>query len=179
MVHDKMISDIKNFIVALFAAIILVTSIGCVTDTQPAQSATNASEIAPAAILGMEKMVVSTGMDALQRVKRSHTGSIENVEDLAIIHYGKDDKLLTLWVTLYQNGTVARTETERMVIGMRKWGGDWASTLEEVTIDDKVVYRVMVNGEPQYFWADGRCVLYIIPHNFTHDEISLIIKAIP
>ena len=172
-------NSIRNSITIIFAVLILAVSIGCITDTQPAHPEPNASEIAPAEIIGMDKMVVSTGADALERVKRSHTGSIEEVEDLAIIHYTKDDQLLTLWTTLYKNETIASVETEKMVIGMREWGGDWASTLEEIPIDNKTVYLVVVNDEPQYFWVDGRWVFYIIPHNFTLDEISIIVGAIP
>ncbi|MEA1957411.1 MAG: hypothetical protein U9N01_03535, partial [Euryarchaeota archaeon] len=40
----------------------------------------NASAIAPDELLGMKKVVVSCGEDALQRVKQSHTGSIEHIE---------------------------------------------------------------------------------------------------
>ncbi len=90
----------------------------------------NASKIAPDELLGMKKIVVSCGVDALQRVKQSHTGSIEHIEDVAIVHYIKEDKFLTLWTTLYPNETIINNETEKMVVGMRKWGGSWASNLK-------------------------------------------------
>ncbi len=75
----------------------------------------NASKIAPDELLGMKKIVVSSGVDALQRVKQSHTGSIEHIEDVAIVHYIKEDKFLTLWTTLYPNETITNNETEKMV----------------------------------------------------------------
>jgi hypothetical protein len=95
--------------------------------------AVNASEIAPDEFLGMNKMVVSSGTDALQRVKQSQNGSIEYTKDVAIVHYMDGDRMLTLWTTLYQNETVARIETEKRAVSMRKWGGSWASDLKELT----------------------------------------------
>jgi len=141
----------------------------------------NASTIAPDELLGMKKVVVSCGSDALQKVKQSHTGSIEYVEDVAIVHYMnmKEGKFLTLWTTLYPNETIANTETEKMVVGMRKGGGSWASNLKELTIAEKQVYQTSSDDVPHYFWADQEWVFYIIPHDFTKDEIAELIGAIP
>ena len=182
-----------RFLFAITAVLLLLASAGCITDqgmdgiVHPPPAATpasvphpNAIEIAPAEILGMNRVVVSTGADALQRVRKSHIGSIENIEDLAIIHYhGGDEGFLTLWTTLYKNEALASDETEKMVIGIRKFGGDWASTLEEITIDGKTVYRIAPNDLPQYFWVDGVWVFYITPHNLTPEEVTRIIRAIP
>jgi len=178
---------------AITAVLLILASAGCITDQRtdgtahPPPAATpapvphpNAIEIAPAEILGMNRVVVSTGADALQSVKKLHIGSIENIEDLAIIHYyGEDEGFLTLWTTLYQNETLASDETEKMVIGIRKFGGDWASTLEETTVDGKTVYKIAPDDLPQYFWVDGVWVFYIKPHNLTQDEVTQIIRAIP
>lgn len=163
---------------AIIAVLLIFACAGCVTNPPPAPHP-NATEIAPAEILGMDRVVVSTGADALQRVRQSHTGGIENVEDLAIIHYhGKNDRFLTLWTTLYRNEAIANSETEKMVIGIRRFGGDWASTLEETTIEGKIVYRIAPDDQPQYFWVDEDWVFYIVPHNVASDEIPLIIGAI-
>ena len=178
---------------AITAVLLILASAGCITDQRtdgtvhPPPAATpapvphpNAIEIAPAEILGMNRVVVSTGADALQRVRKSHIGSIENIEDLAIIHYyGEGEGFLTLWTTLYKNETLASYETEKMVIGIRKFGGDWASTLEEITIDGRIVYRIAPNNMPQYFWVDGVWVFYITPHDLTPEEVARIIRAIP
>ena len=142
----------------------------------------NASAIAPDELLGMKKVVVSCGSDALQKVKQSHTGSIEYVEDVAIAHYMnmKEGKFLTLWTTLYPNETIANNETEKMVVGMRKGGGSWASNLKKLTIAEKQVYRTSSDDVTyQYFWVDQEWVFYIIPHDFTKDEIAKVIGAIP
>ncbi|MEA1893687.1 MAG: hypothetical protein U9N36_00510 [Euryarchaeota archaeon] len=183
-----------RYLFAITAVLLILASAGCITDQStdgiahmpPATSVAspashpNAIEIAPAEILGMNRVVVSTGTDALQRVKESHIGSIENIEDLAIIHYhGESGKFLTLWTTLYKNETLASDETEKMVIGIRKFGGDWASTLEEITIDGNTVYRIAPDELPQYFWVDGVWVFYITPHNLAQDEVTRIIRAIP
>jgi len=167
---------------AIIAVLLIVVCAGCITSPPSPAPAPhpNATEIAPAEILGMDKMVVSTGADALQQVRQSHSGNIENIEDLAIIHYyGKNDRFLTLWTTLYQNKTIAKSETEKMVIGIRNFGGDWASTLEETTIDGMTVYKIAPDDQPQYFWVDDNWVFYIVPHNVTPDEIPQIIEAIP
>ncbi len=142
----------------------------------------NASAIAPDELLGMKKVVVSCGDDALQRVKQSHTGSIEHIEDVAIVHYMnmEEGKFLTLWTTQYPNEAIANDETEKMVAGMQKWGGSWASDLKELTIAEKQVYQTSSDGVTyQYFWADREWSFYIIPHNFTQDEIAEIIGTIP
>jgi len=141
----------------------------------------NASAIAPDELLGMKKEVVSCGEDALQRVKQSHTGSIEHIEDVAIVHYMnmEEGKFLTLWTTLYPNETIANDETEKMVVGMQKWGGSWASDLKELPIAEKQVYQTSSDGVTyQYFWADREWSFYIIPHDFTEDEIAEVIGAI-
>ena len=183
-----------RYLFTITAVLLILASSGCITDqstnetvhpppaTPVASSAPhpNAIEIAPAEILGMNRVVVSTGTDALQRVKESHIGSIENIEDLAIIHYhGEGEGFLTLWTTLYKNETLANYETEKMVIGIRKFGGDWESTLEEITINRKTVYYIAPDDLPQYFWVDGVWVFYIKPHNLTQDEVTQIIRAIP
>jgi len=142
----------------------------------------NASAIAPDELLGMKKVVVSCGDDALQRVKQSHTGSIEHIEDVAIVHYMnmEEGKFLTLWTTLYPNEAIANDETEKMVVGMQKWGGSWASDLKELTIAGKQVYQTSSDGVTyQYFWADREWSFYIIPHDFTEDEIAEVIGTIP
>jgi hypothetical protein len=97
---------------------------------------------------------------------------------VAIVHYIKEDKFLTLWTTLYQNETIADNETEKMVVGMRKWGGSWASNLKELTIAEKQVYQTSSDGVTHCFWADKEWVFYIIPHNFTQDKIAEMIGAI-
>jgi len=148
--------------------------------TQEVEEASAAAEIAPDELLGMNKIVVSSGLDALQRVKQRHIGNIEDVKDVAIVHYMKEDGLLTLWTTLYQNETIAWDENEKMVIGMRKWGGNWSSDLKEITVAGKQVYRTSSDGVSyHYFWADGEWVFYIIPRNFSQEEVADIIGAIP
>lgn len=142
----------------------------------------NASAIAPDELLGMKKVVVSCGEDALQRVKQSHTGSVKHVEDVAIVHYMnmEEGKFLTLWTTRYPNETIANDETEKMVAGMEKWGGSWASDLKELTIAEKQVYKTSSDGVTyQYFWADREWSFYIIPHDFTEDEIAEVIGTTP
>ena len=173
------------------AAVLAVAYAGCITNSPdlsspshppnlpPAQLQQNASELAPAEILGMERMVVSTGPDAMQRSKQRHIGNIENIEDVAIIHYSGDGRMLTLWTTSYQSEALASSETEKMVNGISRFGGDWASTLEEITVAGKTVYRIEPDGVPQYFWSDGRWMFYFIAHNVTSDEIPIIIEAIP
>ncbi|MEA1907027.1 MAG: hypothetical protein U9N12_08785 [Euryarchaeota archaeon] len=173
------------------AVVLAVACAGCITNSPdlsspshppglpPVQLQQNASEIAPAEILGMGRMVVSTGPDALQRSKQRHIGDIENIEDVAIIHYNGDGRRLTLWTTLYQSEALASSETEKMVDGMHRFGGDWASTLEEIAVGGKTVYRIEPDDLPQYFWYDGRWMFYFIAHNVTSDEIPQVIGAIP
>ncbi len=165
--------------VLLVTAAAALTTYSCYYAPSSSKVDVNASEVAPDELLGMKKMVVSSSADALQRVKQSHTGSIEKVKDVAIVHYMKEDRMLTLWTTQYSNETIAGSETEKMAIGMREWGGSWASDLKELTIAGKQVYQTSSDNVSHYFWADREWVLYIIPHNFTQDEIAAIINVIP
>ncbi|MGB3460113.1 MAG: hypothetical protein WBB08_12665 [Halobacteriota archaeon] len=134
-------------ILLLVFAILLVTAsiyLGLTMFPAPQQSVVEASaaaEIAPDVLLGMDKMVVASGPDAFKRVKQSHIGSIEQVKDVAIVHYMKEGGMLTLWTTLYQKETIARIENEKMAIVMQNWGGSWASDLKEQTIAEKQVYQ--------------------------------------
>ncbi|MEA1908808.1 MAG: hypothetical protein U9N43_07255 [Euryarchaeota archaeon] len=173
------------------AVVLAVSYAGCITNSPdlsspshppgllPVKLQQNASEIVPAEIIGMERTVVSTGSDALQRSKQRHIGDIENIEDVAIIHYNGDGRMLTLWTTAYQSEALASSETEKMVTGIYRFGGDWASTLKEITVGGKTVYRIEPDGMPQYFWSDGRWMFYFIAHNVTSDEIPKIIGSIP
>jgi hypothetical protein len=173
----------KKIILIVFAILLVVVSIylGCVefpsTGPSEVEEASAAAEIAPDVLLDMDKMVVATGLDALQRVKQSHVGSIEHVKDVAIVHYMREDGMLTLWTTLYQNDTIARTENDKMAVGMQKWGGSWASDLKEHTIAGKQVYQTSSGNLSHYFWADREWIFYIIPHNFTQEETTEIICA--
>ncbi len=164
--------------IILIAIAILIVAVAYSYHAPPSPGV-NASEIAPDELLGMDKIVVASGEDALKLVKQSHTGRIEHVRDVAIVHYMKEGKYLTLWLTLYPDDTIAKNETEKMVEGMRKWGGSWASSLKEVTIADKRVYQTSSDSVPHYFWADREWAFYIILHNFTEDEVAEIINAIP
>ncbi len=182
---ERMSSKNKKILLIAIPLLLVVTTAALVYSfyhappSPPLEVGVNASEIAPDELISMKKIVVSSGVNALQRVKQSHTGSIEHVRDVAIVHYMKEGKYLTLWTTLYPNETIAKNETEKMVEGMRKWGGSWASNLKEVTIANKQVYQTSSDSVPHYFWTDKEWVFYIIPHNFTEDEVAEIINAIP
>jgi hypothetical protein len=65
-------------------------------NTHAPSLAVNAANIAPNELLGMEKLGVSNGTEALQRVKQSHTGRIEDVRDVAIVHYMDKDRIDSL-----------------------------------------------------------------------------------
>ena len=167
--------------VSYFGYIEFLTEPQAATPSPEVNVNVNASAIAPDELLGMKKVVVSCGDDAQQRVKQSHTGSVEYVEDVAIVHYMnmKEGKFLTLWTTLYPNEAIANYETEKMVAGMQKWGGNWASDMKELTIAEKQVYQTSSDNVSHYFWADREWSFYIIPHDFTEDEIAEVIGAIP
>ncbi len=53
-----------------------------------------------------------------------------NMTKRSLVILIEEDKFLTLWTTLYPNETITNNETEKMVGGMRKWGGSWASNLK-------------------------------------------------
>ncbi|RCV63455.1 hypothetical protein C5S53_13950 [Methanophagales archaeon] len=176
----------KKIIIIVFAILLVTASIYFGLSMFPAaplqqpvvESCAAAAEVAPDVLLGMAKMVVASGPGALQRVKQSHVGNVEQVKDVAIVHYMKEGGMLTLWTTLYQNETIARTENEKMAIGMQKWGGSWASDLKAQTIAEKQVYKTTSDNLSHYFWVDGDWIFYIVPHNFSQEETAEIICAI-
>ncbi len=170
---------IRDVLIAITAAILLL-SFSAYYLAHPSEVEDPGVAIAPEVLCRMNKMVVSSGTEALQLVKQSHTGSIEYVKDVAIMHYIKEHGMLTLWTTQYPNETIANNETEKMVLGMRNWGGSWASNLKEITVAGKQVYQTTPDGESyHYFWVDGNWVFYIIPHNLSQDEVAECIAAIP
>jgi len=173
----------KKIIIVVFAILLVTGSIylGLTlfpAPKQPVVGACAAAEVAPDVLLGMDKMVVASGPGALLRVKQSHVGSIEQARDVAIVHYMREDGMLTLLTTLYQNETIARIENEKMAIGMQNWGGSWASDLKAQTIAEKPVYQTTSDNLSHYFWVDGDWIFYIVPHNFTQEETAEIICAI-
>ena len=137
--------------------------------------------IAPEELLGMEKLPVASGEDALTLVKQSHRGKIEHVRDMAIIHYinTNGSKFLTLWTTLYPSDEIAYNEARKMAAGMRNWGDGWASNLNATTIAGKQVYITSPDGITyHYFWADHEWVFYIVPHNFSDEELKKAIQTL-
>ena len=149
-------------------------------EAEEAEAAT-AVAIAPEELLGMEKMTVASGEDALTLVKQSHRGKIEHVRDMAIIHYinTNGSKFLTLWTTLYPSDEIAYNEARKMAAGMRNWGDGWASNLNATTIAGKQVYITSPDGITyHYFWADHEWVFYIVPHNFSDEELKKAIQTL-
>ena len=143
--------------------------------------AATAVAIAPKELLGMEKMTVASGKDALKLVKQSHKGKIEHVRDMAIMHYMNTNgsKFLTLWTTLYPSDRIAYTEAGKMAAGMRNWGGGWTSNLNETTIAGKRVYITSPDGITyHFFWADHEWIFYIVPHNFSDEELKKVILTL-
>ncbi|MCD6203458.1 MAG: hypothetical protein J7I99_03750 [Methanophagales archaeon] len=149
-------------------------------EAEEAEAAT-AVAIAPEELLGMEKMTVASGEDALTLVKQSHRGKIEHVRDMAIMHYMNTNgsKFLTLWTTLYPSDEIAYNEARKMAAGMRNWGDGWASNLNATTIAGKQVYITSPDGITyHYFWADHEWVFYIVPHNFSDEELKKAIQTL-
>jgi len=149
-------------------------------EAEEAEAAT-AVAIAPEELLGMEKITVASGEDALTLVKQSHRGKIEHVRDMAIMHYMNTNgsKFLTLWTTLYPSDEIAYNEARKMAAGMRNWGDGWASNLNATTIAGKQVYITSPDGITyHYFWADHEWVFYIVPHNFSDEELKKAIQTL-
>jgi len=175
-------SRITLIVIISIIAIAIIGYLGyCHYYRHPQEAEEAAVAIAPKELLGMEKKTVASGKDALMLVKQSHMGKIEHVRDMAIMHYMNmnGSKFLTLWTTLYPSDEIAYNETRKMVAGMRNWGGGWASNLNETIIAGKQVYLTSPDGITyHYFWADHEWVFYIVPHNFSDDELKKVILTL-
>jgi len=139
-----------------------------------------AADVAPDELLGMEKVVVLEGEEAIEDVRQKHIGAVENVVDTAIVQYGPAYHQIVLWVTIYPNDDIAANENEKMADAMIRFGGSWEENLEEVTIGGKNVYRTTPDGDFHYFWADRKYVFYVtIPRTLEMGttEIITAIKA--
>ncbi len=137
-----------------------------------------AADIAPDELLGMEKVVVLEGAEAIEDVRQKHIGAVENAEDIAIVQYGPAYHQIVLWVTLYPNDVVAASENEKMADAMVRFGGNWKENLEEVTIGGKKVYGTTPNGDFHYFWAEREYVFYVIIPRILQESTTEVITAI-
>ncbi|AEA47685.1 hypothetical protein [Archaeoglobus veneficus] len=144
-------------------------------DVQQNPSIIDAANVTPDEIIGMKKFVVMKGEEALEFIKKTHVGEIKYVEDIAVLHYAGNDSFVVLWVTVYPSPEVAKNETEKMVESMKKFGGIWAA-VRPVKLGDVEAYRVP--EKEHYFFAEGRYMVYIMPHGLSGDEIVRFVEEI-
>ncbi len=123
-----------------------------------------AADVAPE-IEGFVKWVASEGEAAISIARRKHIGDIgeELIEDVAIVHYIGHQRAVALWITLYPDACTAKSETDRKVDGILRIGGRWAQTLQMLSLDDLIVYRVSPDNASHYFWASDRYAFWIQP----------------
>lgn len=154
----------------------------------------NAWEMLPDRHLGMQKIPVARGNEALKSIEKSHIGNIKYLDDAVIVRYsgaglspeqGSDSNLkpdtdpnkvknMMLWLSIYPNNTISERETAKMVEAMEKFE-DWGIGLNMVKISGKDVYSVQRDVN-HYFWADNNCMFYIIPYNMSKPEINETIE---
>jgi len=82
-----------------------------------------AADAAPDELLGMEKVVVLEGEEAIEDVRQKHIGAVENMEDMAIVQYGPAYHQIVLWITLYPSDDIAASENEKMADAMVRGRG--------------------------------------------------------
>lgn len=169
----------KIGIVILIGMVITATFVALYA--QP-QQPVRAVDFAPAELVGMPAVLRSEGEEAIERTRGIHVGDVLHIQDAAIIHYGPEIHQIKLWISIYENESMAYAENEKMRDGIVMFGGNWAKNLEETTIGGKSVYKTSPHpsssGHYHYFWADGRGLLYVeIPptlQEMTGDIIAAI-----
>lgn len=155
-------SRIKKFLISSSFLLFSLTNFAC----RPLPK--KASELAPKELLEMPKTTVLEGEEAIQNVKKSHIGKVENIQDIAIVNYGPPQHQLVLWITIYPNRKTAELENEKMAEAMIKYGRSWDKNLITLTIEKRKIYRTSPDGrEEHYFWAEKNCAFYVkIPEIF-------------
>jgi len=156
----------------------------------------NAWEVLPDQLLGMQKIPVAQGSEAHRSIEKSHIGNVKYLDDAVIVRYSEMSlssgpdlgsnlssnsnqhkfKNMMLWLSIYPNTTISEKETERMVDAMERFE-DWGMGLNRVIIAEKDVYSVRRDVN-HYFWADNKCMFYIIPYNLSKTEINVIINEL-
>lgn len=135
-----------------------------------------ASELVPEQLLGMRKTTVREGETAIEEVKKSHIGKVENAEDIMIINYGPSRHPIVLWITVYPNKKIAQIENEKMAKAMIKYDSGWEKNLTQITVEKRKVYRTSPDAyEEHYFWAEKNWLFYVkIPQIFQGKFIEIL-----
>ncbi|ATZ61767.2 MAG: hypothetical protein BME93_02900 [Methanosarcinales archaeon Met12] len=142
-----------------------------------------AVDFAPTELIGMPVVFKSEGEEAIERTRRIHAGPVLYIQDAAIIYYGPEMHQIKLWISTYENESMAYAENEKMRDAIVRFAkGYWAENLEEMTIDGESIYKTSPHppssGHYHYFWADGRAIFYVEIPPALQEMTDDIIRAI-
>lgn len=133
-------------------------------------------ELVPGKVFDFSLTNVVKGKEAIKAAKRLHRGEIKNVKDMAIGYY---EEGLSIWFTEYPSIEIAKEETLKMAEAMERFGQGFEN-IEELEIEGLVVYETFPGGKEQFFWAQNKLMIYIIPGDLIKSQSkTLISKLIP
>ncbi len=113
----------------------------------------------PSEVDGLMLHRVAGKDESMATTVRSHQGEIKDVDDMVIGYY---DGGLSIWITKYSESKVVNKETLKMIEAMKKFGEGFEK-LGSVNIKGVKIYITFPGGVKQYFWSQGKLMVYMIP----------------
>jgi len=126
----------------------------------------------PSEVDGLMLHRVAGKDEAMATTVRSHRGEIKDVDDMVIGYY---DGGLSIWVTKYSNSQISYNETIKMIDAMKRFEEGFEE-IKSTRIKDVEVYVTEPGGEKQYFWSQGKLMVYIIPGALSESESRELIS---
>lgn len=132
------------------------------------------SDSLPPTIGSVELSELITGANAAEISAKLHKGQLEEAKDMAIGKYGPN---ISVWLSEYATEEAARSETDRMVVAMRRFGGGFEN-VQEITVNSQAAYVATVQGKPQYFWSVGNILVYVVAGEATKQDLEALTRHV-
>ncbi len=117
---------------------------------------------------------IVAGEEAVATAVRSHQGKVKNADNMIIGYY---DGGLSIWITEYSDSSTCGEETIKMIDAMKKFEEGFEK-IESNKIKDVQVYTTEPGGGRQYFWAQNRFMVYVVPGELSEGKSRELISEL-
>ncbi|MCL5291754.1 MAG: hypothetical protein M1548_04385 [Actinobacteria bacterium] len=125
--------------------------------------------------IGGKKLLESiTGQEAMEATRRLHKGQVRPAADAVIASYEEE---VSIWLTRYENKSIADEQLEKMKQAMSRFGGGFEQLSTE-KIGGVEVFVTRPRGKVQFFWRRGDVTAYIIPGTLGQSDIERLVKEV-
>jgi len=128
----------------------------------------------PSEVDGLMLHGVAGKDESMATTVRSHQGEIKDVDDMVIGYY---DGGLSIWITEYSDSNITSKETIKMIDAMKRFEEGFEK-IESTKIKDVRVYITEPGGERQYFWAQNKFMIYVIPGKLTEGKSRELVSEL-